>query len=137
MKVIVDTSVWSGVLRKGGDPKHAEVLARLSRRGQVQLLGAVRQEVLCGVRDGAQFAQMRERLAVFPDLPLERRDYEEAAAMFNRCRSRGVQGSNTDFLICSAAIRRNLLVYTLDADFDLFARNLPVKLYRPGARKAP
>jgi predicted nucleic acid-binding protein len=95
------------------------------------MLGAIRQEVLSGVREGAQFVLMKERLASFPDLPLERRDYEEAAAMFNRCRARGVQGSNTDFLICSVAVRRDLLVYTEDKDFNGFAKHVRVKLYQP------
>jgi predicted nucleic acid-binding protein len=117
-------------VRRGGDPRHADVLADLSRKGRVEMIGAVRQEVLSGIRDGKQFQLVRERLAAFLDLPLSREDYEEAAAMFNRCRARGVQGSNTDFLICAAALRRDLLVYTSDADFKLYSKHLHVKLYR-------
>ena len=51
--------------------------------------------------------------------------------MFNRRRSRGVTGSNTDFLICAAAVRHDLLVYTLDDDFRLVAKHTRVKLFRP------
>lgn len=131
MNVIVDTSIWSAALRKDQDPHHAEILADLSRHGRVRLMGAVRQEVLSGIHEGKQFQQIKERLSVFPDSPLAREDYETAAVMFNRCRSRGVQGSNTDFLICAAAVRHDLLVYTLDADFGLFAKHTRVKLYRP------
>jgi hypothetical protein len=47
-------------------------------------------------------------------LTLELADYEEAADAFNRCRERGIQGSNTDFLICSAALRREIAVYAAD-----------------------
>jgi len=130
VKVIIDTPIWSAALRKGNDPHHAGVLAELVRRGRAQLLGAVRQEVLSGIREGKQFQLIRDRLAAFPDLPLERQDYEEAAAMFNRCRARGVQGSNTDFLISAAAARRDLLVYTTDADFERHARLVHVKLLR-------
>lgn len=131
MKVIVDSSIWSAVLRKAAvDPRVAEVVGDLSRRGRVELLGAIRQEVLSGIRDGKQFQFIRERLAAFPDLALAREDRETAAAMFNRCRARGVQGSNTDFLICAAAVRRDFLVFTADADFSRYAKIVRVKLFR-------
>ena len=95
------------------------------------MLGAVRQEVLSGMKIKAQFDQLREHLRSFPDLELETADYEEAASAFNRCRERGVQGSNTDFLICAAAARRKLAVYTTDGDFRQFARILKVELHEP------
>ena len=92
MSVIIDTSIWSGVFRKGGDRRHAKVVETLSRRGQVDLLGPIRQEVLSGIRDAAQFDFIRERLAAFADLALEKADYEQAAALFNRCRAQGDSG---------------------------------------------
>ena len=129
MKVIIDTPIWSVALRRESDSHHAAILADLGRRGQIQMLGPIRQEVLSGIRDGRQFQHIRDRLAVFPDISLEQVDYELAAQMFNRCRSRGIQGSNTDFLICAAAVRRDLLVYSTDLDFKLFARHVRVKLF--------
>jgi hypothetical protein len=41
----------------------------------------------------------------------------------------GRVGSNTDSLICAAAERRNLPIFTTDSDFTRFARLLPVELY--------
>jgi predicted nucleic acid-binding protein len=131
VKVIIDTPIWSLTFRRAPDPIHAATLAQLSRRGDAQLLGAVRQEVLSGIHEGKQFQFIRERLAPFPDIPIVREDYERAAEMFNRCRSRGVQGSNTDFLICAVAIRHDFLIYTTDQDFKLYARHLHVKLFVP------
>jgi predicted nucleic acid-binding protein len=130
VKVIIDTPIWSLALRRGADPHHSGVLADLSRRGAALILGAIRQEVLSGIREGGQFQFIRERLSVFPDVVLAKEDYETAAALYNRCRSRGVQGSNTDYLICAAATRRDLLVYTTDRDFKLYSRHLHVKLFR-------
>ncbi len=74
---------------------------------------------------------MREYLRAFPDLAVEIDDYEEAASLFNRCRAKGVQGSNTDFLICAVATRQRLGILTTDADFLHFARVLPIKLHSP------
>jgi predicted nucleic acid-binding protein len=62
------------------------------------------------------------------DEPLEMVDYERAAAHFNTCRARRIQGSNTDFLICALAERRTMRILTADADFTRFATVLPITL---------
>lgn len=77
-----------------------------------------------------QFELLRDHLRAFPNLELATGDYEEAAA-FNRCRSRGIQGSNTDFLICSAASRRNLAIFTTDRDFEQYVKALELELHEP------
>lgn len=73
--------------------------------------------------------KQRERLAAFPDLPLATEDYVTAATVLNLCRAQGVQGSTTDFLICAAAVRHRLAIFTTDADFALFAAHLPIVLH--------
>jgi predicted nucleic acid-binding protein len=132
VNVLVDTSVWSLALRRRravSAPETAE-LVELVREGRVTLLGPVRQEILSGISNEGQYTILREHLRAFPDLDLVAEDYEEAAAYFNRCRARGVQGSNTDFLICAAAARRGLGILTTDTDFRHFARVLPIHLHR-------
>lgn len=133
MNVIVDTSVWSLALRRRRSPSAAEALelAELIREGRAGVVGPVRQELLSGVPDQRQYETLRDYLRAFPDVPLGSDDYEEAAAFFNRCRAKGVQGSNTDFLICAAAARRKLGILTTDADFVHFARLLPIQLHSP------
>jgi hypothetical protein len=37
--------------------------------------------------------------------------------MFNMCQRRGIQGSNTDFLICAVAEMYELSIFTIDQDF--------------------
>jgi predicted nucleic acid-binding protein len=95
------------------------------------MLGAIRQELLSGIRAAEQFKKLREGLRAFPDMPLSETDYEEAASCFNRCRSRGVQGSNTDFLMCAVSLRRSAAILTTDGDFPRFARILQVTLHQP------
>jgi predicted nucleic acid-binding protein len=133
VRVVVDTSVWSLALRRRGgalpSPLAAE-LASLVNDGRVVLLGAIRQEILSGVRDRAQFERLRDHLRAFSDLELAAEDYEEAALLFTRCRREGIQGSNTDFLICSVALRRDLSIFTTDGDFRHFGRVLPIALHQ-------
>lgn len=133
MNVLVDTSVWSLALRRAplADAQASKELTELIREGRVTMLGAVRQELLSGVRGKAQFRRLRDHLRSFPDVAMESADYEEAATAFNRCRERGIQGSNTDFLICAVAQRRRLAIYTTDGDFRHFARVLRIALHEP------
>ena len=132
MKAIVDTAVWSLALRRGAPEQHQSVVSELGRLiadSQVVMLGPIRQELLSGMRDKKQFERLRTHLRAFPDLPLEAADYEMAADFFNICRAKGVQGSNTDFLICAAAVRRKLMVYTTDQDFTSYRRYTGVNLH--------
>lgn len=132
MSVIVDTSVWSLALRRKSpvDSSHTQELARLIVGGAVTMIGPIRQELLSGVPTGAQFERLQQRLAAFPDAGLQTADYELAGAFHSRCRAKGVQGSNTDFLICSFAVRREMSILTVDRDFERFARILKVQLHQ-------
>jgi predicted nucleic acid-binding protein len=129
--VLVDTSVWSLALRRSRadtDPSVQELRA-LIEEGRVALIGPVRQELLSGVKGSTAFETLRDQLRAFDDEALEAADFERAAEHFKTCRARGVQGSNTDFLICAAAERRGLPILTIDGDFVRFARILPIDLH--------
>ena len=133
MNVIVDTSVWSLSLRRPAAGLNAETaeLVELIREGRVAMLGAIRQELLSGIRAADQFRKLRDRLRAFEDVTLDESDYEEAATCFNRCRAKGLQGSNTDFLMCAVSVRRGLAILTTDKDFGGFARVLGLELHEP------
>ena len=137
MMVIVDTCIGSMALRRHGDRDNREgkEVETLIRDSRVQMLGPIRQEILSGVRDEKQFASLRAHLEAFPDLTIETDDYVMAATFYNLCRSRGVQGSNTDFLICSVSVRHHLAIYTKDGDFQQFAAHLPIVLHREEASR--
>jgi len=130
VNVIVDTSIWSRILRHKGQTqeKYAERLMQLIEEGRVVMLGPIRQEILSGIKEKKQFNLLTEHLTAFPDYQIITKDYEIAAEYFNICRAKGVQGSNTDFLICAAAVNNNFSIYTSDKDFTLFKKYLPVKL---------
>ncbi len=129
MKVIVDTSVWLLALRRQQQNNSiADKLRDFIGDGRVILLGAVRQEILSGIKQQAQFDKLKNYLRAFPNLPLVAEDYELAADYFNICRRNGLQGANTDFLICATANRRNYEIFTTDKDFIGFSQYLPIVL---------
>src|SRR5271157_1930364 len=106
MMVLVDTPVWSLALRRKaehlspGERQLTETLAELVREGRVQLLGPVRQELLSGIREEAQFRKLRDYLRGHPDHPFEARNCEDAAHLNNRWRAHGIPGSAIDYLTC-------------------------------------
>ena len=135
MDVLVDTSVWSLGLRRRTrqrSPSQMQVhgeWADLVQEGRAAIIGPIRQELLSGIAEDTAFERLRERLRSFDDLPLSAEDHEDAARFDNRCRRAGVAGSAVDLLICAAAARRDLPVFTTDADFQRYAAVLPVQLH--------
>ena len=138
MKVLVDTSVWSLALRRRRPEADGELIAELGRLiagFEVAMIGPIRQELLSGIREESQYLGLKEKLRAFPNMRLETADYETAARFFNACRARGVQGSNTDFLLCAAGFLRGMPIFTTDKDFDAYIRVLGIALHRPRASR--
>jgi len=84
------------------------------------MIGAVRQELLSGIRENAQFVRLREALRSYDDVGIETADHEEAAQMSNECRRSGIAGSSIDFLLCAVAKRRKWQLFTTDDDFKRY-----------------
>ncbi len=141
MMVVVDTPIWSLALRRTPsdlNPQQERLkqeLAELIREGRARMLGPIRQEVLSGIREEAQFRRLRDHLRAFEDEPLTTEDYEEAAQANNRCRRAGVAGSAIDFLICALAMRRKWAIFTSDRDFTRYAQHLSIRFYTPRPAK--
>jgi predicted nucleic acid-binding protein len=129
MKVLVDTCVWSKVLRrKEPDKDLARLIEDLIRDGRVVLIGPIRQELLSGVPHPAQFELLRKALEPFEEIPLRTEHFVRAAEFSNQCRRKGIQGSTIDFLICAVAAMEELQILTTDADFLRYAKHLPIRL---------
>jgi len=129
MKVLVDTSVWSLALRRKDSSDITQKLMDLIVASQVVLIGSVRQELLSGISDKKIFDNLKSKLEPFDDMPVKTLDYETAAEFFNVCRTNGVQGAHTDFLICAVAVNNGLHIFTTDKDFEMFAEHLPIRLF--------
>jgi len=131
MNVLVDTCIWSLALRRSSLQDISEVmeLRELISEQRVLILGIVRQEILSGIREELNFIRLRDHLRAFLDIQLVTEDFECAAEFFNICRTNGIQGSNTDYLICSVACRLNVPILTTDADFIKYSQFIPIRLH--------
>ncbi|MGA9671860.1 MAG: hypothetical protein WBQ94_21790, partial [Terracidiphilus sp.] len=74
MKLIVDTCVWSLSLRRRDmtrmNAQEKQMLAELRgaiQDGRAAIVGPIRQEILSGIRDPAEFAKTEQLLDPFPD----------------------------------------------------------------------
>lgn len=135
MNSLIDTSVWSLALRRR--PEDLSLLERstvaelagLIQESRGRIIGLVRQELLSGIKNPAQYEKLRQTLRAFPDEPIETSDYESAARASNDCRSKGVVFSTVDILICAVSLRRRWSIFTMDPDFKNYARVLPIALH--------
>ncbi|MFH2007771.1 MAG: PIN domain-containing protein [bacterium] len=131
----MDTTIWSLALRRKRTGRRDKALIgelrELVREMRAVLIGPVRQEVLSGIAEEAQFERVREHLAAFDDLAITTSDYEAAARAYNTCRRQGVQGSHVDFLICAVAAQHAAAVFTTDQDFNRYANHLGFALHEP------
>lgn len=132
MRVIVDTDVWSEAFRKGGvESAYVGELRNLIQEGRVQMIGCIRMEILCGIRNEKMFRELTLRLEAFPDKPLDTDVYVTAASYFNLCRSKGIQGSNNDFILCACSALWKIPILTKDKDFASYRKLLPIELALP------
>jgi predicted nucleic acid-binding protein len=131
--IIGDTSVLSHFLRRAAD-RESDVSAtveRLIETNEVALLGIVRQELLSGIKRPSDFDRIKTATEALPLFLADDDDHTTAARFFNTCRSKGIQGSPIDFLICAMAVRLTFPIYTTDPDFVLYEPHIPIELHRP------
>jgi predicted nucleic acid-binding protein len=133
MSVLIDTSVWSQAFRRHAVDGGSDVIRELRELiadGNALVIGPIRQELLSGIKQPSQFDELRNRMRAFPDVKLESADYERAAEQYTECRRNGIQGSNTDFLICAVAERIQAAIFTIDDDFIHFSNLMPIRIHR-------
>lgn len=138
MNVVVDTCIWSLLLRRRPsarlDAYERQLkleLRELGDEGRICMLGVIRQELLTGIHSAGHFKQVRERLAPFEDYKLTPAVHERAAENANYCRKRGVETYTVDMLICTVAQIESMPVFSTDPDIARIARLLLLKLHEP------
>ena len=136
MNLVVDTSVWSLVLRRPrvdeADPFVCAFRAHIEAGDGIFLIGNILQELLDGVRAKKDFDRLLRLLEPFPLLPLEREAYVGAAELRQRCRSKGVQAGAIDCLIAAACMQHGFPLLTADRDFQYIAKHSELVVFPKG-----
>ena len=127
--ILIDTSAWVEFLRNTGTSVCDLVDELLA--GDIAVCEPVRMEVLAGARDESHLLNLRRLLARAAVIPVQPTDYEDAAALFRRCRRQGETVRKLiDCLIASVAIRAGVPILHYDADFDVLARHTELQIYK-------
>jgi predicted nucleic acid-binding protein len=114
---LVDTSLWVEFLRRRGDPKVKQELARLIETDLAAYTCPVRFELLSGVRPEEE-GDLEQALAFSRHVPFEREDWPAAALLERHLRAEGVTMPRNDLFVAVVAIRTRLTVACRDAHFD-------------------
>lgn len=132
---LVDTSVWSMALRRDQaklntrENRSVRYLQLLVQEDLSRLIDPIRQELLSGVREIAQFERLREQMRGFEDEPLVTADFELAAELNLRGRRAGVTASSVDMLICAVCQTRDWSILSLDNDFQRLAKLFSLEVH--------
>ncbi|MGZ8868930.1 MAG: type II toxin-antitoxin system VapC family toxin [Thermoanaerobaculia bacterium] len=120
--VLVDSSVWIPI-----EHGRYDLLEMIGEKAEVVTCPIVFTEVLRGTRGVGRYRLAYDMLMnatiVDASTPLAR--FEQAAQLYLDCREAGVTPSTVDCIIAATAIAHNLLLLSLDADFDEIARVIP------------
>jgi len=131
VRVLVDTSVWSLALRRGGPADHpaaARLQDLLESGDDLFLTGLVLQEILQAFRSEEVASRVAEYLESFPLLPIEPDTCLAAARFYRRCREQGVGASTIDCHIAASAMANDCRLLTSDRDFERMAEVSPLEL---------
>jgi predicted nucleic acid-binding protein len=121
--IVVDTSAWVELLRKTESRTHRTLRGLIQEKpSELAITETVVMELLAGA-SGSQARGLRSRLLAFEILTLEGlAGFEQAAAIYRRCRAAGTQLRGlSDCLIAVPAIRTGAAVLHRDDDFETIA----------------
>jgi len=126
----VDTSVWIDFFRRGGQAWKADLLDLLSS-DRAAVVSPVVAELLYGSKGDKGESVVMDLAQSVTVLPTGLDRWIEAGVLGRALRSEGLTLSIIDCLVASVARESDLMLWTLDADFDpLFVENL-LRRYQP------
>jgi len=125
--IMVDTSAWIEFLRDTGSSACEQVEKALD--DEIAISDPIRMEVLAGARNEQHLTQLRGLLARCTQVQAQSIDYENAAILYRRCRTKGETVRKlVDCLIAAIAIRQNLPLLHQDVDFEVLERHTDLRL---------
>lgn len=125
---LVDTSAWLDYLKGNKSPVVTKLTEVMDQQIPFGITGIIYQEILQGAGTEQDFTLLEEYFATqrfyHPRDLVE--TYRHAAALYARCRRRGVTPRSTvDCLIAQVAIEHELQLIHSDRDFAAMARVIP------------
>ncbi len=133
MNLVVDTSIWSLILRRPHVEKDSPFVRafrlHVNQEDGLFVIGNILQELFDGVKNRQAFESLVKILAPFPLLELTRSTYILASELRNTCRSKGIQAGPIDFLIAAACLDHGFPLLTADRDFTYIAKHSDLMVF--------
>ncbi len=128
--ILVDTSVWIDFFRPRRSPA-SELLAAIMPTDEIAITGLICAEILQGISDTRQFAAVRTFLLARRFFePAGRNTYVRAAALYAKCRRKGLTiRSVVDCVIASVALENSLAVLHRDRDYGHIASVCALRIF--------
>ena len=126
--ILIDSSAWIEFLRNT-DSSVCNLVDGLQDE-DTAICDVVRMEILAGARDEAHLARLRRLMARSVTISTRSADYEDAAALYRRCRRQGeLVRKLIDCLVAATAIRAAVPILHFDRDFDVLARHTELQIF--------
>jgi predicted nucleic acid-binding protein len=134
--ILIDTSAFIEFLNRTGSPFDREIESLISNNEETAIADIVLTEVLQGIKDDKEYAEIRKSLLSFPVYSLKSIDsYVAAADIYRKCRKKGVTIKNTvDLLIAQIALENDLILLHNDNDFESIASASNIKIHKTGSK---
>ena len=126
--VLIDTSAWILALKKPAHLIAKQKIDALLVENRVAIVPMIRLELLGEVKSSAEFQRLKSRLEALHQIPLAKREWEEAARLAFEMRRKGKTIPYTDILIGAAAVVHELLLLHADRHFDIMAEEVHLKI---------
>ncbi|MBI5042653.1 MAG: PIN domain nuclease [Nitrospirae bacterium] len=129
--ILIDTSAFIEFLNNTGSPFDREIERLINDNEDIAVADIIITEILQGIRNDKEFAEIRKSLLSFPVYSLRGVDSCIAAAeLYRRCRKRGLTIRNTiDLLIAQIALENDLALLHNDKDFNTLSAISILKIY--------
>ena len=121
--VLIDTSVWLLSLGRSAQPVIKKRVSELLEENRVAITPMITLEILGGARTEEEFDRLKSRLDALHQIPLGKKEWEEAARIAFSLRRQGKAIPYTDILIGTAAIKAEALLLHADHHFGMMAES--------------
>lgn len=128
--ILADTSAWVEYHRATGSAAHIRMRSLIESGGPLATTEPVLMEFVGGADSVAQAEALRRLLLRYELLPFDGAiDFENAASIYRRCRSRGVTPRGfVDCMIAAVAFRTGASVLTVNSDLERIAEVMGIEL---------
>ncbi len=130
--ILIDTSAFIEFLNRTGSREDKIIEKLIADDNDIAIPDISLTEILQGIRDEKEYADVKTALLTFPILSLTAvSSYIAAAELYRKCRKKGSTVRNTvDLLIAQISIEHKATLLHKDRDFETIANVCDLKLYK-------